>query len=239
MSWGAVAGAAVGVIGNQLGKDKNGGAGTTKATKEPWGITAPILSNMAQQGSDLNARYQATPFNQQQQQAFANQYAQSDYMRGLVPSLLGQIQGQQLGFDSSNPTAKPTAFNWDATGGLLGGSGGGLAGGGNMSAANAADAAARQQPTASPSGWSWDGKFQSQDDVLSGLNFTGHDAGGNLVGTGGFGSWQYGAAAKPGTDTYRDMQEYFLRGGGDPNNVRGVPGGNSWENRGFQNAGGA
>lgn len=214
MSWGAVAGAAIGVVGSQLGKDKNGGAGTTTASKEPWAAAAPWLQQNLDQGQALQRQYQNQPFNQQQQQAFANQYAQSDYMRSLVPSLLGQIQGQQLGFDPANPTARPKAFTWDAAGGLLGG-------GGNMSAANAADAAARAaKPAETSSGWSWDGQFHSQDDVLSGLNMVGHDSAGNLVGKGGFGSWQYGAGAVPGTAAYRDMNEYFLRGGADPNNVR-------------------
>lgn len=223
MSWGAVAGAAIGVVGSQLTKDKNGGAGTTTASKEPWAAAAPWLQQNINQGQALQQQYQDNPFSQAQQTAYGNQYALSDYMRGLVPSLLGQLQGQQLGYDKSNPDAKPTAFTWDATGGLLGGSGAGLNGGGSMSAASAADTAARQaKPSSATPSWSWDGQFHNQADTLSGTNMTDHGANGALQGVGGFGSFRYGQDAPAlGTTAYRDMSEYFLRGGQDPNNIYG------------------
>lgn len=215
MSWGAVAGAAIGVVGSQLGKDKNGGAGsaTQTQTKEPWAAAAPWLEQNLSQGQALQQRYQDQPFNQQQQQAFANQYAQSDYMRSLVPSLLTQLQGQQLGFDPSNPTAKPTAFNWNASGGLLGGSGAG----------SMTDAASRQaaldavKPAQAPASG-----FRDQAGMLSGANMTGTTSGRfGQLGTGGFGSFTYGMDVQPGTQAWRDAQEYRLMGGSDPNNLYG------------------
>ena len=42
MSWAAVAGAAVGVVGNQLGK-KSGGTTSTVQTNDPWSVSQPYL----------------------------------------------------------------------------------------------------------------------------------------------------------------------------------------------------
>ena len=115
MSWGAVAGAAVGVVGGPLankGKDKNGGAGTTTATKEPWMDAAPWLREIINQGTHLNNAYASNPFSAAQQQAYSNQYALSDGVRGLIPELLGQLGQQPVGFDPSNPTARAKAFDW-------------------------------------------------------------------------------------------------------------------------------
>jgi hypothetical protein len=121
-----VAGAAVGVVGSALSSDKKGGAGTQTATKEPWAEAAPWLKDLLAQGQSLNNQYTATPFNAQQQQAFGNMANQSAYMQNLTPSLLGQLSGQQLGYDRNNPTARPQAFNFN---GLLGGAGGTQGGG--------------------------------------------------------------------------------------------------------------
>lgn len=238
MPWGAVAGAVVGSVANKaLNKEKNGGAGASTATKEPWDAAAPWLKDILAGGQDLYAQYQSQPFNAQQRQAYTNSYALSDYARELVPSLLGQLQAQPVGFDPSNPSAKAKAWDWSQGLDLLTGAGRGSMG--NAQAAqDAADAA--KPAAAAPAGWAWDGKFHSQDDVLSGLNFTGHDSAGNLVGTGGFGSWQYGAGALPGTDQWRDRAEYFLRGGADPNNVRAAIEQSQYPLvAAFQNAGGS
>lgn len=182
MSWGAVAGAAVGVVGSALSSDKNGGAGSQTATKEPWAEAAPWLKNLLAQGQTLNDQYTATPFNAQQQQAYGNMANQSAYMQQLTPSLLSQLSGQQIGYDRNNPTARPQSFNFN---GLLGGSGGGtaqqggnqgllsmLGGGGNainssmtpmaaapqqQAAAPAAAAPVSQQPYEDPYAWLFNG----------------------------------------------------------------------------------
>src|SRR6476659_8253107 len=116
MTWGAIGGAAVGVVGNALmsgGGSSNGGAGTQTTSKEPWAMAQPWIMNNLASGQRLQSQYEAQPFNAQQQQAFQNQANQGAYMRAAVPSLLRQMQGQQVGFDRSNPNARPAAFNWD------------------------------------------------------------------------------------------------------------------------------
>jgi hypothetical protein len=118
MSWIAVGSAAVGVVGNYMSsknaKKENGGAGTTTVDKSPWAAAAPWLEQNLSYGQALQNQYQAQPFSQAQTAAYGNSAAQSDYMRSLVPSLLDQMQGQQLGYDVNNPTGKPSAFQWDA-----------------------------------------------------------------------------------------------------------------------------
>lgn len=183
MSWGAVAGAAIGVVGTALTSDKNGGAGSSTATKEPWAEAAPWLKNLLAQGQTLNDQYTATPFNAQQQQAFGNMANQSAYMQQLTPSLLSQLSGQQTGYDRNNPTARPQAFNFGGLlsenpsgsmgqrpgmqGGLLGMLGGGNAINSSMTpmaqaprqedAAPAAAAPVSQQPYEDPYAWLFNG----------------------------------------------------------------------------------
>ena len=98
MPWGAVAGAVVSYGLNEMGgKDKNGGAGTQTNTKEPWLAAQPWIQSNMRQGQTLQNQLTAQPFSPQQQAAYNNSYAQSDYMRNLVPSLLGQMNQQQVG----------------------------------------------------------------------------------------------------------------------------------------------
>lgn len=206
MSWGAVIGAGAGLLGSALSSDKNGGAGTQTQSKEPWAPAQPWLLSNIVQGQGLQNQYAAQPFSPKQQAAYDNSYAQSDYMRGLVPSLLTQLQGQPIGFDPSNPTAKPKAWDWNA-----------LAGGalGQRSVANATAA-----PAPAPAQQSL-GDFVQQNGVVSGMNMTGMSDSG-LLGNGGYGSFKYGMPTpKAGTQAYRDMTEYFNYGGADPNNYYG------------------
>ncbi|MDM0007893.1 hypothetical protein QTI51_24620 [Variovorax sp. J22G73] len=187
--------------------DKNGGAGaqSSSQSKEPWAPAQPWLLSNVVQGQALQDKYTAQPFSPQQQAAYDNSYAQSDYMRGLVPSLLNQLQGQPVGFDPSNPTARPKAWDWNA-----------LANGalGQQSVRNATAPAAA--PATSPLS-----QFMQQSDVLSGATMSGMGSGG-LLGTGGYGSFKYGMAMpQPGTQAYRDMSDYFNNGGADPNNLYG------------------
>lgn len=243
MPWGAVAGAVVSYGLNSMGgQDKNGGAGTTTNSKEPWAAAQPWLMQNLQQGQALQNQYTAQPFNAQQQQAYANNYAQSDYMRSLVPSLLGQIQGQQVGFDRSNPTAKPTAFDWNA--GLLSSGGGG--GQGSMTgaqaaqdAADAAAAAAKKKTTSDfvqfNPGLANAGAASQLGGLLGGdttssfgmpVNQATQDLARQnfmpLAGGAGYGEFKYGQAMpERGTQAYRDMQEYLSYGGYDPFNLYG------------------
>lgn len=116
MPWGAVVGAvASGVVNKAMskGQDKNGGAGTQTVNKAPWQPAENWLKQNLATGQALQDQYMANPFSALQTAAYNNSNAQGDYMRNLVPSLLGQIQGQQVGFDRNNPLAKPTAFNYD------------------------------------------------------------------------------------------------------------------------------
>lgn len=183
MPWGAAVGAAIGLVGDSM-SDKNGGAGASTATKEPWAEAAPWLKNLLAQGQTLNDQYTATPFNAQQQQAFGNMANQSAYMQQLVPGLLSQMSGQPTGYDRANPTARPQAFNFNGLlsenpggsmsqqsgmqGGLLGLLGGGSAINSSMmpmaaapqqqAAAPAAAASVSQNPQEDPYAWLWGGQ---------------------------------------------------------------------------------
>lgn len=205
MPWGAAVGAGIGLLGDAMKSDKNGGAGTQTQSKEPWAPAQPWLLSNIVQGQAMQNQYAAQPFSPKQQAAYDNSYAQSDYMRGLIPSLLNQLQGQPIGFDPSNPTAKQKAWDWNA-----------LADGalGQRSVANAtAPAPAPAQASLAD--------FMQQNDVLNGANATGMGAGG-LLGSGGYGTFKYGMAMpKAGTQEYRDMNAYFANGGYDPNNIYG------------------
>jgi len=206
MPWGAAVGAGIGLLGDAMKNDKNGGAGTQTQSREPWAPAQPWLLSNIVQGQGLQSQYAAQPFSPKQQAAYDNSYAQSDYMRGLIPSLLTQLQGQPIGFDPSNPTAKPKAWDWNALAD-------GALGQRSVSNATAAPAPAPAQQNL--------GDFIQQNDVLSGMTMTGMGDNG-LLGTGSYGSFKYGMATpKPGTQAYRDMSEYFNMGGADPNNLYG------------------
>lgn len=111
MSWGAVIGAGVGLVGQAMDKKKNGGAGSSSQSYTPY-ATGDWIKALAQQGADLSGAYALNPMSERQTAAYDNQYALSDSARALVPSLLGQLGSQQVGFDPRNPTAKAKAFDW-------------------------------------------------------------------------------------------------------------------------------
>jgi hypothetical protein len=197
MPWGAAVGAAIGLVGDSMKDDKNGGAGSQTATKEPWAEAAPWLKGLLAQGQGLNDQYTAQPFSAQQQAAYNNQYGQSDYMRQLVPALLGQMSGQQVGFDRNNPTARPQGFNFN-----------GLLGGPNLNQQGLlapAPVVPPQAPQPAPMG-----QYRPNDmnvDYYAPVSQLG----------GGYGSFNYGdTAPQPGTQAYRDYQEYLQWGGSDP-----------------------
>lgn len=227
-TWGAVAGAAVGVVGSALtnkgGSSTNGGAGTQTQTKEPWAAAQPWIMNNMQTGQALQSQLAAQPFNAQQLQAYQNQGNQSAYMRAAVPSLLGQMSGQQLGFDRSNPNARPTAFNFNGTGGdgqgLLSLLNGAPQSYGNLNPSQQGQGGDFRQQTQSTNpadqymsilraGMTPEQLSKAGMDPMAGMN-------------GSYGSFKYGSAMpQPGTKEYRDMNEYFAYGGTDPYNMYG------------------
>lgn len=112
MPWGAAIGAVGSIAAAKMGKDKNGGAGTSTASKEPWmGAQQNIYQSLGQ-GQALMEDYTANPFTQGQLNAYNNQYALSDAARQIVPGLLAQMNAQPLGYDPDNPKAKAKAYDF-------------------------------------------------------------------------------------------------------------------------------
>jgi hypothetical protein len=223
MPWGAAIGAVGSIAAASMSKKENGGAGTQTATKEPWLAAQPWITKNLEQGQALQDKYMAQPQSIEQQNAVANIYGQSDYMRGLIPSLLGQLGNQQVGFDPSNPTAKPNAWKWD---GLLGGAPGapdlGQRSMGTQPLPTAPAAAAPkgdfvnfEQTPANQFAGAWLNPESTRlltdgGDALR-SQFMGAQGGA------GFGDYKYGMKTPAkGTKAYRDMQEYIAYGGNDP-----------------------
>jgi hypothetical protein len=220
------------------GTQTNGGAGTQTQTKEPWAAAQPWIMNNLQTGQNLQNRYAAQPFSDAQNQAYQNQSNQSAYMGALVPSLLGQMSGQQVGFDRSNPNARPTAFDFNGAN-----QAGQAAAAQNQQGLLAMLARQQQQapvnlnpaPAAAEPAGNFVQQTQSQNpldqynsllrvgmspwqmsqngvDPMAGMN-------------GSYGEFKYGMNGgkmpEPGTKAYRDMNEYFAYGGTDPYNFYG------------------
>lgn len=108
MSWGAVAGAAISVVGSSM---SDGGGGTTTQSSEPWGPAAPWLEDLIQQGRDLGGHYQANPFNRQQQTGYQNLFSDLDHFRNTIAP---------QGFDFNNRLMN-TNYQRGAAGAELGG----------------------------------------------------------------------------------------------------------------------
>ena len=227
MPWGAVAGAAIGLVGDSMNKPKNGGAGTT--SKEPWSAAEPWLLSNIEQGQALQQQLQAKPFSDRQNAAYDNTYALTDYQRQLTPSLLGQLSSSPMGYDPSNPTARPKAFNF-GTGGSLGDTGD-IGGGGLGGLLSTLGQQSIRNPTApaaaAPAADSLlSGDYRALDPTslkLAGGRgmLTGPGGAVDMTSNGGFGSFVYGSQPKPGTKEYRDMKEYLAWGGEDPYGMYG------------------
>lgn len=233
MPWGAAIGAGISLIGSQMADDKKGGAGATaqQTTRDPWGPAQPWLLQNIERGQGLQNQLAAQPFSAHQQAAYGNQYALSDYMRRLAPSLLGQLGTQPLGYDQRNPLARPKAFDFAS----LAGAGTGAPGPGP--GLGQTQLAGVQEPPppalAPPPVDNGLGSFvQSSPGGRQGLMFARNsgalggnqaiDSGGQSLFGGGYGTFKYGQEApQPGTKAYRDMQEFFAYGGADPYNLYG------------------
>lgn len=111
MTWGAIGGAAIGVAGSAL-MGGGGGGGGSESSSVPFFAAIPGMVRNANKAAELEGQYFDQPFNPQQLAAINNLYGQSDYMRRLIPGLLQQMQGQQVGFDRNNPTVRPQAWNF-------------------------------------------------------------------------------------------------------------------------------
>lgn len=228
MPWGAAIGA-IGVLGSAaIAADSKGGAGSSTTTSEPWGPAQPWLVGAIGQGTELNDYYNHNMFSPKQEAAYANQYAQSDYMRNLVPSLLGQLQAQPVGYDPKSPDARAKAWDWSGVANAL------SPDIGQKSISSAApEKAAVQQTQSQPLDLS---SFRDTKGVQNLLMSNGTPAlfggmGGTYgdlkamdpSGAGGYGSWTYGQFTKPGTQADLDRRMYFAMGGTDPNNLYNQP----------------
>lgn len=203
MPWGVVGAIGGAVVNNVMAPKGGGGGGSSQqSSSEPWAMAQPwMLQNIAQ-GMGQQAALTAQPFSPQQQAAYDNSYALNDYMRDLVPGLLGQLGGQQVGFDPKNRDARPQAWNWS---GLL--------------SDNAPDLGQKSVLSAKPQTAGGGGGQQGPSGNFvqqTGIIIPPGD-GTQGLGTGGYGSFRYGMEIPaPGTQAYRDMSEYLAMGGADP-----------------------
>ncbi|VTU37003.1 hypothetical protein [Variovorax sp. PBL-E5] len=222
MPWGAAIGAGIGLIGDSMKSNSNGGAGTQTNSKDPWAAAQPWLMSNIVQGQNLQGQYAAQPFSPQQTAAYGNQYGLSDYERSLVPSLLGQLSRQPLGFDPNNPNAKSQAFDWTG-GGLLGANGTPNLNQSSVLGAKPPPTAAAA-PAAQPAS-----SFVDQGNNQFTANRTADNPMGVTMGVGGYGSFKYGdPIPAKGTQKYYDYQQYLAYGGADPANLYNGGVSNMW-----------
>ncbi|RYF61676.1 MAG: hypothetical protein EOO27_00955 [Comamonadaceae bacterium] len=121
----ALVAAGVGAVGGIAAASMNKGGGGGESSTVPFFAGIPGLVQNANYAAELQQGYKDQAFNPQQLAAINNMYGQSDYMRQLIPGLLQQMQGQQVGFDRSNPTARPQAWNFGLLGNAPASAGGG------------------------------------------------------------------------------------------------------------------
>lgn len=212
--WGAAVGAAIGVAGNALTSKSNGGAGASTTDKSPWAPVAGDILGNVNTGQNLENAYLTSPQSSQQQAATQSIYGQDAYMQSLIPSLLGQLQSQPLGYTPGSNAAQ-TPFNFNASGGAtipgLLSSQVSPAGGGVTGTSGSPTVAA---PAAAPAS-----TFVNQGNYDPASIAT---LQGGKVPTGSNGSFTYGQAMPaPGSQAYKDMSDYFAYGGNDPLNLYG------------------
>lgn len=143
-----------GLLGGIFG-DKGGGQQQSQ-TQEPWGPTKQPLTDLINQGQQLNQYYQQNPFNPMQQTGYQNLFGDLDQFRNqIAPGLMGMANrmmganyqrapaGTELGAANPYPpgtfsTRPMLASNANMPSGLLGG---------------AMGAASRMQPMNRDQGW--------------------------------------------------------------------------------------
>jgi hypothetical protein len=211
MAWYNVGGAVIGLVGNEMSSDKNGGAGTKNSSTEPWALAQPWLLQNLVQGQNLQSEYTARPQSARQQAAYDNQYALSDYGRQIVPSLLDQMGSQPVGFDKKNPTARPKAWDWNSLAEGLG----------QRPISNITEPTPVKKEEKKEFVQQDMGYLPIQQQLIDSgrspwLMGGGPDSLRSAAPTGSYGAYRYGDNPTPGTPAYRDMQEYFLMGGNDP-----------------------
>lgn len=88
MSWGIVAGAAIGAVGS-VASSKQSSKGQS-STNEPWKEVQPWLKENIESGRQLQDYYQRNPFNPIQQRGYENLLGDFDSFRhGAAPGLMG------------------------------------------------------------------------------------------------------------------------------------------------------
>lgn len=229
---------AVGAMGAASMASKGGGGGESSTV--PFFAGIPNLVKNANYANELQGSYMSQPFNSQQQAAANNIFAQSDYMRNLVPGLLAQLQLQPMGYDRSNPSARPQSWDWT---GLMRSSAdtaqqgiGLLSNSANNSMvraqqeaeAKAAAAAAAQPQQQSPVSQAFTQAYLPPG-MAAVTNTTYKALGGALSpermqasGNGGYGAFQYGmdyGKIKADPRLEADARMYFAMGGNDPFDV--------------------
>lgn len=91
MSWGAVIGAGVGLVGSAMSSD---GGETSTATKEPWGPAQDWMRANITSGQQLQNHYSQNPFNEIQQQGMQGMLDNYDYQnKTVIPGLMGFSNG--------------------------------------------------------------------------------------------------------------------------------------------------
>ena len=108
MSWAAVAGAGVGLLGTMMAPKNQ----SSTNTKEPWAPAQAFMAGNLARGQQLQDFYQQNPFSNAQKAAYGNQFALSDQYRQMMPQLAAGLNRGQ--FDRSNPTARPTQTQFSA-----------------------------------------------------------------------------------------------------------------------------
>jgi hypothetical protein len=100
---GAVAGPLVGgLLGGASSKSASGGTQTAERT--PWGPAVPWLTNQLEEGKKLQDYYTQNPFNQQQQTAYQNTFADIDNFRNNIAPGLFDKANSMLGYNYQRPS---------------------------------------------------------------------------------------------------------------------------------------
>lgn len=107
-AWIAAGGALLGAM-----NAGEGGGGQQTVSKDPWAPAQPWLTSLLGQGQNLQGYYQQNPFNGIQQGSYANLLQGNDYINGMVPGLLAQMN-QPVGFDRNNPRGRPPMMQMPA-----------------------------------------------------------------------------------------------------------------------------